>query len=93
MKDRKKSSIHYPVAVSLLCAHQTTRTLTCKCSQGKSPAAEFSPTKRDIIYLNIKAFNKFQALTYLHCIEIASTYSCKRKMMEEKLGRKKRNTE
>lgn len=49
--------------------------------------------KEDIIYLNIKAFNKFQALTYLHCIEIASTYSCKRKMMEEKLGRKKKNTE
>lgn len=73
-KDGKKSSIpHYPVGVTLLYTHQTTRTR--KCSSGKSPAAEFSLLKEDIIYLNIKAFNKFQALTYLHCFQIASTYS------------------
>lgn len=38
----------------------------------------------------MKAFNKFQALTYLHCFQRASTYSCKRKMMKQKLGRKKK---
>lgn len=89
MTDGKKSFIpHYPVAVTLLNAHQTTRTLTYKCSLAKSPAAEFTLIKRG--HHLLKAFNKFQALSHLHCFQIASTRSCKRKIMEEKLGRKKK---
>lgn len=80
MKDGKKSSIsHYPAAVTLLCANAL---------RGSHLLQSLVVIKRR--HNLLKAFNKFQALTYLHCFQTASTYSCKRKMMEEKLGRKKK---
>lgn len=92
MTDGKKSSIpHYPVAVTLLNAHQTTRTLTYKCSLAKSPAAEFTLIKRG--HHLLKAFNKFQALSHLHCFQIASTRSSKRKNHGGKIRQKEKNTE